>query len=200
VSVKNGQDVVPYCTCTYNHLAGQLQTRAAAQHLLNALKPYLKTGDVSKLPKLVRKAIAACISKLPPLDPVTGRVVVRKLPGFQHAASPAPSQPTLTTTSPAAPTPPAPAPGASTPVAPTPVAPAAADPGQAQVTHVWLQPRSSAVAPALPAIGHRLNVVAQALGYTLRWAARHDRTGAYPYGHDVQRRLYRRLRAALKFA
>jgi hypothetical protein len=42
--------------------------------------------------------------------------------------------------------------------------------------------------------------VAKALGYALLWIADHDRTGAYPYGHVVQRRLAHRLSAALKLA
>jgi hypothetical protein len=42
--------------------------------------------------------------------------------------------------------------------------------------------------------------VAKALGYALLWIADHDRAGAYPYGHVVQRRLDHRLSAALKLA
>lgn len=216
VTVKAGQNIVPYCTCTYNHLAGKLQTQAAENQLLNELKPYLQTGDFSKLPKAVRNAVTACISKLPPLDPATGSPVVRKLPGVQHGAAPAPTQP-LTTTTPA---PPAPA-----PVAPAPVAPSAANTSLSQLSRLPFQQLGNAVSVKRPAAStpadsravsqthggaaqgrlapqsghqrmHRLSVVAQALGYAVRWVGDHNGSGAYPYGYRVQRRLYNHFRAA----
>jgi hypothetical protein len=221
VTVKAGQNIVPYCTCTYNHLVGQLQTQAAADHLLNELKPYLRTGDISKLPKIVRNAVTACISKLPPLDPVTGTPVVRKLPGVQHGALPA-ATPTLTTPTPA-PVPPA----SASPAAPA--ARSAANSSLPQLSRLPFQKLGNAVSVKRPAAAtpadsgavsqthsgaaqgrlapqsghqwmHRLSVVAQALGYAVRWVGDHNGSGAYPYGYRVQRRLYQHFRAAFRLA
>jgi uncharacterized membrane protein YgcG len=214
VHVRAGGDVTPYCTCTYNHLAGELQTPAQAQHVLREMVPYLRTGDFRKLPRSIRQAVNACVSKLPPLDPVNGKPVVRKLPGVQHGASAASTSGTQTD------------PG-STPVAPTPLSQTPATPvpnmrsaaRQFYNTIAGHHPLSSAPAYAsarskthrgrsharLASQGghHALRearIVANALGYAFVWVADHDQTGLYPYGYRVQRRLYHRLSAALKLA
>jgi hypothetical protein len=49
-------------------------------------------------------------------------------------------------------------------------------------------------------VHNSLRVIANALGYALVWAADHEQIGPYPYGYRVQRRLARRLSAALKLA
>jgi hypothetical protein len=199
VHAPAGSDVVPYCTCTYNRLAGQLQTRAAAEHLIKEIEPYVHTGDFRRLPKVVQRAVAACISKLPPLDPLTGKPVVTKLPAGTHGAASAPAQ---TGTDPA-----------GTPVAPAPVTPVpnlhsaltqfnaafalghplSARPAYARsVGETNGRPTETGLAAA--------RTIAHALGYAIVWVARHDRSGAYPYGYRVQRRLHQRLAAALKLA
>jgi hypothetical protein len=214
VRVRAAGDVTPYCTCTYNHLAGQLQTPAQAQHVLREMVPYLRTGDFRKLPRSIRQAVDACVSKLPPLDPMTGKPVVRKLPGLQHGASAASTSGTQTD------------PG-STPVAPTPLSqsPATPVPNTRSAAHQFYDtiaghhPLSSAPAYAsavgqthrsvsharlAPQGGHEglreARIIAKALGYAFLWVAHHDRSGPYPYGYRVQRRLDHRLSAALKLA
>jgi hypothetical protein len=214
VRVRAGGDVTPYCTCTYNHLAGQLQTPAQAQHVLREMVPYLRTGDFRKLPRSIRQAVNACVSKLPPLDPVSGKPVVRKLPGVQHGASAA--SPSGTQTDPG-----------STPVTPTPLSQAPATPvpntrsaaQQFYDTIAGHHPLSSApahasvVGQARRGLSHarlakssrhqglrEARILANALGYSFVWAADHDRSGRYPYGYRVQRRLDHRLSAALKLA
>jgi hypothetical protein len=214
VRVHAGGDVTPYCTCTYNHLAGQLQTPAQAQHVLREMVPYLRTGDFRKLPRSIRQAVNACVTKLPPLDPVTGKPVVRKLPGLQHGATAA--SPSGTQTDPSS-TPVTPTPLSQTPAAPVPNARSAAQ--QFYDTIARHHPLSSAPASAsavgqahrrlsharlAPQGGHQrlgeARVIANALGYAFVWVADHDRSGPYPYGYRVQRRLYHRLSAALKLA
>lgn len=96
VHAQAGADVKPYCTCTYNHLAGELQTPTEAQHVLRSLLPYLRTGDFGKLPRSIRRAVNACAGKLPPLDPVTGAPVVSPLPGSSAPAAPSPTSQTTT--------------------------------------------------------------------------------------------------------
>jgi hypothetical protein len=55
-----------------------------------------------------------------------------------------------------------------------------------------------------PQRGHQglrdIRVVAHALGYALVWIGDHDRSGPYPDGYRVQRRLDNHLSAALKLA
>jgi hypothetical protein len=163
--------------------------------------PYLRTGDFRKVPRAIRNAVNACVGKLPPLDPVTGKPVVRKLPGVQHGASAA--SPSGSATDPS-----------STPVAPTPLSrtPSTASANSRSVAQQFYatiagdHPLSSSPSYARSGTAaHRdvhnsLRVIANALGYALVWAADHEQIGPYPYGYRVQRRLARRLSAALKLA
>jgi hypothetical protein len=208
---------VPYCTCTYNHLAGALQTSAAANHVLRELAPYLHTGDFRKVPLFIQRAVEACAGKLPPLDPLTGKPEVTQLPGLQHGASAASPSPTQSD--------PGSTPIATTPVTPTPVTPTPVTTNARSAvrsfydTIVGLEPLSSTPAYAgagaqadrrvshtrlTPKSGRQrlgeARTVARALSYSVLWIADHARTGAYPYGYAVQRRLDHRLAAALKLA
>lgn len=81
----------PYCRCTYTELsnAGALSSRPALQALIRELDAYARTHDFAALPSVVRDAIDACFSKLPPLTPLSGRPVITKLPGQTHAPIPA---------------------------------------------------------------------------------------------------------------
>lgn len=81
----------PYCRCTYTELsnAGALSSRGALQALIRELDAYARTHDFAALPSVVRNAIDACFSKLPPLTPLSGGPVITKLPGQTHAPSPA---------------------------------------------------------------------------------------------------------------
>ncbi|MEA2212158.1 MAG: hypothetical protein QOF83_2106 [Solirubrobacteraceae bacterium] len=217
IKVQAGGSVVPYCTCTYTHLAGQLQTRTSAEHVLKEMVPYLRTGDFRTLPAFIRRAVDACASKLPPLDPVTGKPVVSSFPGATHTAAPATNQGTQT--DPAA-TPPPPAPAAPTPVSPvtpvpnirsafqqinstlTPNLPTSVTPADADsLSQADSRAATSRLAPHSGDNGLRqARTVAKALSYALVWVGNHDGPGPYPYWDRVQRRLRRRLSAALKLA
>jgi Glucodextranase, domain B len=110
-----GQNVVPYCTCTYVQLAhsGMLSTKQSLNHLLKELKPYERTGNPTKLPRFVRHAVNACISKFPPVDPLTGKPKLKTFSGINHpgqAGSSAPLSPVPGTLGSPAPTPGSPAP------------------------------------------------------------------------------------------
>ncbi len=89
IKARKGANIVPYCTCTYKHLqsAGALSTQRRLHHLLRQLRPYERSGDFSKLPRLVRRAVSACLNKYPPTDPVKGRPKVKRLPTVNHPAS-----------------------------------------------------------------------------------------------------------------
>jgi hypothetical protein len=214
IRVRAGGSVVAYCTCTYNHLAGQLQTRASAEHVLKEMVPYLRSGDFRSVPAFIRRAVDACASKLPPLDPVTGKAVLSTLPGAAHSAAPA--------SNPVSQSDPSATPVAPTPVAPTPVAavpnirsafqqfnstltpnrPAAATPADAR--SVGTTNRATSAARLTPQSGHQglreARIVAKALSYALMWVGNHNGPGPYPQWYRVQRRLHNRLAAALKLA
>jgi hypothetical protein len=217
IKVQAGGSVVPYCTCTYKHLAGRLQTRTSAEHVLKEMVPYLRTGDFRTVPAFIRRAVDACASKLPPLDPATGKPVVSSFPGATHTAAPATNQGTQT--DPAA-TPPPPAPAAPTPVSPVTPVPNIRSVFQ-QINSTLTPTRPTSVTPAdadsvsqpdgraatSRAASHsgdkglrQARTVAKALSYALVWVGNHDGPGPYPYWDRVQRRLRRHLSAALKLA
>lgn len=89
--VKTGK-LTPYGACLYNRLrkTGAFSSRARLIALTKKLKPYTQTHDPSKLPAFVRLAISACISKLPALDPLTGKPVITRLPGLTQGQHPLP--------------------------------------------------------------------------------------------------------------
>lgn len=62
-----GKPATAYCTCMYSHMhsTGALSTRADIQTLQRDLKHYNTTHNPATLPVAVRKAIIACVSKLP---------------------------------------------------------------------------------------------------------------------------------------
>ena len=86
--LKAGKDqsYAPYCRCTYRHLArsGWLSSRDRLLALERKLAPYNRTHNPNRLPRFVRRAIFACASKLPPLDPMTGKPTIVKLRGLSH--------------------------------------------------------------------------------------------------------------------
>ncbi len=86
--VKAGKDqsYAPYCRCTYRHLerSGWLSSRERLLALERKLAPYNRTHNPNRLPRFVRKAIFACASKLPPLDPMSGKPTIVKLRGLSH--------------------------------------------------------------------------------------------------------------------
>lgn len=221
VHAQPGADVKPYCTCTYNHLAGELQTPTEVRHVLRSLVPYLRNGDFGKLPRMIRRAVEICAGKLPPLDPVTGPPVISPLPGSSTPpASGSTSSGTQAGTQTSA--------GAQT----TTGAPATTSPASA-VSAGLLGARSAFPHLDLALAGHRPpslapgdagsvgqaygsttrpwlapqggqqglyadRVIADALGYAILWIAHHDRPGPYPNWDRVKRSLYKRLAPAFK--
>jgi hypothetical protein len=94
--VKAGKsgNYAPYCRCVYTHLErhGALSTVAKANALAKALRRYERTGNPHDVPKYVLASIGACVSKLPPLDPLRGKGTLTKLPGLDHPRLPWPRQ------------------------------------------------------------------------------------------------------------
>ncbi len=90
VKPGTGESYKPYCRCTYAHLAkaGALSSRKRLRELMRKLKPYERTHNVASLPAVLRGAIYACVSKLPPPDPTVGKPVVNDLPNTTHPATP----------------------------------------------------------------------------------------------------------------
>ncbi len=92
-----GQNVVPWCTCIYVHLqsTGAFNSRDSVRHLIKEFDPWSRTGDASALPQALRTAVNVCQTYLPPLDPITGKPVVTRLPGLSHKplAAPTPTGP-----------------------------------------------------------------------------------------------------------
>lgn len=82
-------NLILYCTCIYNHLKriGALSSRARVLALIKRLRAYERNYDPTKLPAFVRAAVQACLSKLPPLDPLTGKPVISKFPGLAHRSA-----------------------------------------------------------------------------------------------------------------
>jgi hypothetical protein len=88
-----GTNVVPFCTCLYNHLAytGSLSSQQRAEALMRELRTYNRTGLFSKLPKFMQKAMDACYSKLPASDPIGGgKATLTPFPG--HPSNPGGSE------------------------------------------------------------------------------------------------------------
>ena len=98
VRPETGQTYTAYCRCTYHRLAraGALSSRRRLRELMRRLKPYKRTHNVARLPRFVRRAIYACVTKLPPIDPLAGKPVINKLPTLSHPARPLTSSPTTT--------------------------------------------------------------------------------------------------------
>lgn len=88
----NGQNVVPYCTCIYNHLSatGTFKTPTTVNGLLKKLHAYSKTGDLTLLSRAVQRALSVCAAKLPPLTPIGGQPTLTPLPGLSHRRVPVP--------------------------------------------------------------------------------------------------------------
>lgn len=88
-------NLILYCTCIYNHLKriGALSSRARVLALIKRLQAYERNYDPTKLPAFVRAAVQACLSKLPPLDPLTGKPVISRLPGLAHRSASGPTAP-----------------------------------------------------------------------------------------------------------
>jgi hypothetical protein len=91
------QNVVPWCTCIYVHLqsTGAFTTRESVRNLIKEFGPWSRTGSASALPQALRTAVTVCQPYLPPLDPITGKPVVTRLPGLSHkpVAAPTPTAP-----------------------------------------------------------------------------------------------------------
>ena len=85
-----GQNIVPWCTCIYVHLqaTGAFNSRAGVEHLIKEFDPWSRTGDPSILPRTLRTAVVTCQRYLPPLDPMTGKPVIRRLPELTHKPVP----------------------------------------------------------------------------------------------------------------
>jgi hypothetical protein len=93
---RKGENVGPYCTCTYTQLQHHnnlLSTQAGVTRWNHWIRPYLRTGDFTKLPRFVQRAVEHCINKYPPLDPLSGKSSVKPLPGGSHGGAPASNQP-----------------------------------------------------------------------------------------------------------
>jgi hypothetical protein len=91
------QNVVPYCTCTYTQLQKDanniLSTQQGVDKWNRLVKPYLNTGDLSKLPRFAQRAVLACINKYPPPDPIKGKPTLTPLPGVNHPGQGPSNQP-----------------------------------------------------------------------------------------------------------
>lgn len=91
------QNVAPYCTCTYTQLQKDgnniLSTRQGVNKWNRDLKPYLRTGDITKLPRFAQRAVLACINKYPPPDPIKGRPTLKPLAGANHPGQGPSNQP-----------------------------------------------------------------------------------------------------------
>ena len=87
-----GENVVPYCTCLYNHLSatGTFKTTTAVNGLLKKLHDYSKTGDPTTLPRAVQLALTVCAVKLPALAPIGTQPTLTRLPGLSHRRVPFP--------------------------------------------------------------------------------------------------------------
>jgi hypothetical protein len=87
-----GENVVPYCTCLYNHLSarGTFKTPTTVNALLKKLHAYGKSGDLNALPLPIRLALFVCSAKLPPLAAMGGQPTLTKLPGLSHKRVPFP--------------------------------------------------------------------------------------------------------------
>jgi hypothetical protein len=93
---EKGKNLVPYCRCMYNHLesAGSLSSNSRLRALRKAMQPYYRTHDPAKLPRVMRRALDACETRLPPADPLGGPPTVTKFPGVGHpTTTPAPTGP-----------------------------------------------------------------------------------------------------------
>jgi hypothetical protein len=87
-----GENVVPYCTCLYNHLSatGTFKTPTTVNGLLKKLHDYSKTGDRTTLPRAVQLALTVCAVKLPALMPTGNQPTLVPLPGLSHRRVPFP--------------------------------------------------------------------------------------------------------------
>jgi hypothetical protein len=97
VKANKNQKFASYCRCTYTHLEsnGWLRSRDRVLALDRKLRRYDRTHNPADLPRFVRRAITACVSKVPPLDPLSsGKPVIKKLPGQAHGRVPSPGLPT----------------------------------------------------------------------------------------------------------
>jgi hypothetical protein len=67
----------------YTHLeaSGALSSNARLRRLRKEMGPYYRTHNVNKLPKVFRRALNACASKLPPSDPIRGKTTINNFPG-----------------------------------------------------------------------------------------------------------------------
>jgi hypothetical protein len=88
-----GQNVVPWCTCIYVHLqsTGAFNSRESVRQLIKEFDPWSRTGETAALPQALQTAVTICQQYLPPLDPITGKPVVTRLPGLSHKPLPAPT-------------------------------------------------------------------------------------------------------------
>jgi hypothetical protein len=88
-----GENVVPWCTCIYVHLqsTGAFNSRDSVRQLIKEFDPWSRTGETAALPQSLRTAVTTCQQYLPPLDPITGKPVVTRLPGLSHKPVPAPT-------------------------------------------------------------------------------------------------------------
>ncbi|MGB9182886.1 MAG: hypothetical protein WCB67_02390 [Solirubrobacteraceae bacterium] len=87
-----GENVVPYCTCLYNHLSarGTFKTPTTVNAFLKKLHAYAKKGDLYALPRAIRLALTVCSTKLPALTTLGGQPTLTKLPGLSHKRVPFP--------------------------------------------------------------------------------------------------------------
>ncbi len=85
-----GENVVPYCTCLYNHLSarGSFKTPTTVNALLKKLHDYGKSGDLQALPRAVRRALTVCSAKMPSLTATGGQPTLTRLPGLSHKRVP----------------------------------------------------------------------------------------------------------------